>query len=154
MVDTASDRTEPDPDGRRAGLRERFKTLVERGRRVLHPGHDRDSATPGGTVTTTEDVRSRAADDSVKLPEAERTRLTDEERVRYHLRRSGRMGQSELVERTGWSKAKVSRVLSAMEEEGAVSRAQVGREKIVTLPESGVDDPLTERHRRVTGRSE
>jgi uncharacterized membrane protein len=42
-----------------------------------------------------------------------------------------------VVERTDWSSAKVSRLLTSMEESGAVERVRVGRHKVVV---SG-DDP-------------
>lgn len=46
----------------------------------------------------------------------------------------GVVRQNELTGATGWSKTKVSRVLSRMESEGAISRYQMGREKVVCLP--------------------
>lgn len=55
----------------------------------------------------------------------------------------GRMKQSELVRRTEWSKATVSRYLGELEDEGAIDRVPVGRCKVVLLPdESLLDDPL------------
>ena len=61
--------------------------------------------------------------------------ISDEERIHRYLRpHGGRMRQSELVECTEWSKAKISRLLSEMEQNGSVERVQIGREKIVALP--------------------
>jgi len=51
------------------------------------------------------------------------------------------MKQSEIVDATDWSKAKASRVLSRMEEEGELVRYRVGRENVVTHEAS---DPLEE----------
>lgn len=66
---------------------------------------------------------------------AESAIVTDEERARRFLRsRGGRMKQSALVECTGWSKSKVSRLLSQMEADGRVERIPIGREKFVSLP--------------------
>ncbi|MFB6173644.1 MAG: helix-turn-helix transcriptional regulator [Halobacteriales archaeon] len=63
--------------------------------------------------------------------------LTDEDRVVAILReRGGRAGQSTIVEATDWSKSKVSRVLSGMEEDGQIRKIDVGRENVVTLPEA------------------
>lgn len=57
--------------------------------------------------------------------------------------RGGRVKQSELVDRTGWSKATVSRYLSQLEDDGAIDRVSVGRQKVVLLPdESLLDESL------------
>ncbi|WP_257300327.1 hypothetical protein [Haloarchaeobius sp. FL176] len=45
----------------------------------------------------------------------------------------GRLKQRDVVENTDWSESKVSRTLSAMEEDNQISRLEIGREKIVTL---------------------
>lgn len=47
----------------------------------------------------------------------------------------GRLWQRELVEVTGRSSSTVSRWLCTLEETGAVERIQIGREKLVFLPE-------------------
>jgi len=61
--------------------------------------------------------------------------LTNEEQVRELLETNdGRMLQSEIVEEADWSKATVSRVLSDMEENGAVTRINLGHGNLVTLP--------------------
>lgn len=65
--------------------------------------------------------------------------LSDEERIVRQLRQAGRVRQSDLVARLGWSKTKVSRRLTAMEEDGQVSRLRIGREKIVALPDEGFE---------------
>ncbi|MFC4451877.1 helix-turn-helix transcriptional regulator [Halorussus aquaticus] len=49
----------------------------------------------------------------------------------------GRVHQAELVDRTGWSKSSVSRYLSELETDGAITRVRIGRGKIVLFP----DDP-------------
>lgn len=151
MADASHD---PDHDGSTRGIRDRVLTWVERGRRVIEPGDGGTAATPGGDDGSDEDTRGTGA--PAALPDEERAMMTDEERVLYHLGRSERMGQSDIVERTDWSKAKVSRVLSAMEEEGKICRTQVGREKIVTLPGSTFDAAAPSRppSRTVTGREE
>ncbi len=43
------------------------------------------------------------------------------------------MKQHRIVDETGWSKSKVSVLLSEMEEEGTVSKLRVGRENVVSL---------------------
>jgi hypothetical protein len=60
--------------------------------------------------------------------------MSDEDRVVSMLEeRGGRMKQVNIVEETGWSKSKVSMLLSDMEEEGQLSKLRVGRENIVSL---------------------
>jgi hypothetical protein len=46
----------------------------------------------------------------------------------------GRMEQSDIVDRTDWSKATVSRVLSKMADEGRVTKISLGRRNLITLP--------------------
>jgi uncharacterized membrane protein len=43
------------------------------------------------------------------------------------------MKQVEIVERTDWSKSKVSMLLSDIEEDGEITKLRVGRENIVSL---------------------
>jgi predicted transcriptional regulator len=45
----------------------------------------------------------------------------------------GRMKQARIVDETGWSKSKVSMLLSEMAEEEAISKLRVGRENIISL---------------------
>lgn len=66
--------------------------------------------------------------------------LTDEDRVRHLLDRSGgRMKQSAIVEETGWSKAKVSRLLSTMDDDGAIEKLSLGRENVISLDREWID---------------
>jgi uncharacterized membrane protein len=60
--------------------------------------------------------------------------LTDEARVKKLLdENGGRMKQVKIVEETGWSKSKVSMLLSEMEDDGEISKLRVGRENIISL---------------------
>lgn len=60
--------------------------------------------------------------------------LTDEDRVvRLLEEHEGRMKQAEIVESTGWSKSKVSMVLSQMEDEERISKLRLGRENVIDL---------------------
>ncbi|PSP86520.1 hypothetical protein BRC83_00275 [Halobacteriales archaeon QS_1_68_17] len=60
--------------------------------------------------------------------------LTDDDHVvRLLEKNDGRMKQVNIVEETGWSKSKVSMLLSDMEEEGKISKLRVGRENIISL---------------------
>ena len=60
--------------------------------------------------------------------------LSDEDRVVSMLEdQGGRMKQVNIVEETGWSKSKVSMLLSDMEDDERISKLRVGRENIVSL---------------------
>jgi hypothetical protein len=63
--------------------------------------------------------------------------LSNEQRVLRLLdEHDRRIRQSKIVEKTGWSKAKVSRVLSKMEADDEIVKIDVGRENVVTHPEN------------------
>lgn len=47
----------------------------------------------------------------------------------------GRMKQCRFAEEYGWSASTISRLLSELEDEGAIERYRLGREKVVCLPE-------------------
>ncbi|MFW5929723.1 MAG: helix-turn-helix transcriptional regulator [Halobacteriota archaeon] len=67
--------------------------------------------------------------------------LTDRDRVVLMLEENGgRMKQADIVDETGWSKSKVSMVLSDMEDEGAVSKLRLGRENVIDLADGDRDD--------------
>jgi hypothetical protein len=60
--------------------------------------------------------------------------LTDEARVLQLLEdNGGRMKQVNIVEETGWSKSKVSMLLSEMADQGEISKLRMGRENIISL---------------------
>ena len=62
--------------------------------------------------------------------------LSDEERVLRLLRQNGgRMKQARIVKETGWSNAKVSQLLSKMDEDDEIEKLRIGRENLITLPE-------------------
>ena len=81
--------------------------------------------TEQGNATTDNDAEPAVSDEEL---------LTDEARVKKLLRENGgRMKQVNIVEETGWSKSKVSMLLSEMEDEGDISKLRVGRENIISL---------------------
>ncbi|MFC4438399.1 MULTISPECIES: helix-turn-helix transcriptional regulator [Natrialbaceae] len=87
--------------------------------------------TPPAAASESEPETDDDADTNV-LPEDEL--LTDEDRVLKLIRKNGgRMKQVNIVEETGWSKSKVSMLLSEMESEGNISKLRVGRENIISL---------------------
>ncbi|WP_122087966.1 helix-turn-helix transcriptional regulator [Halalkalicoccus subterraneus] len=62
--------------------------------------------------------------------------LSDEERVLMLLEvNDGRMKQANIVSETDWSNAKVSQLLSAMEDDGMIEKLRIGRENLITLCE-------------------
>lgn len=62
--------------------------------------------------------------------------LADEERVHRLLKQNGgRMKQANIVTETGWSNAKVSQLLSQMDEDGEIEKLRIGRENLITLPD-------------------
>ncbi|PSP80676.1 hypothetical protein BRC88_05575 [Halobacteriales archaeon QS_4_69_225] len=67
--------------------------------------------------------------------------LSDEERVEHLLEQhGGRMKQAKIVKETGWSNAKVSQLLSSMEDDDRVDKLRIGRENLISLPTEGVTD--------------
>jgi uncharacterized membrane protein len=89
-------------------------------------------ATEAGTAETETTESAADADPEPAVPEEEL--LTDEDRVLQLLEdNGGRMKQANIVEETGWSKSKVSMLLSDMEDEEEISKLRVGRENIVSL---------------------
>lgn len=69
--------------------------------------------------------------------------LSDPERVEHLLERNGgRMKQAAIVEETGWSSAKVSQLLSDMDDEDRVRKLRIGQENLISLPAGDeVDEP-------------
>jgi hypothetical protein len=97
-----------------------------------------DSAAPEAASVETGDA---AADEATAGAAAavqgggRATAMTDEERVLQLLdREDGRMRQSRIVEATGWSKAKVSKVLARMDDADQVVKVSTGRENLIARP--------------------
>ncbi|WP_227356207.1 helix-turn-helix transcriptional regulator [Haladaptatus salinisoli] len=76
-----------------------------------------------------------------ELPSADRSSqqnpleyISDDVRVLQLLvANDEKMYQGEVVQATGWSKSKTSRVLSAMEDEKLIRKTQIGRKNIITI---------------------
>ena len=67
--------------------------------------------------------------------------LSDEERVLRLLRdNDGRMKQVQIVKETNWSNAKVSQLLSKMDDNDDVDKLRIGRENLITLPDEDIAD--------------
>ena len=68
-------------------------------------------------------------------PSGQDQSMSDREQVTELLEENGgRMRQSDIVRSVDWSKAKVSRLLSELEDDGEVSKLRLGRENLVCLP--------------------
>ena len=96
-------------------------------------GSDDNGADSAGTAAPASDTE--ASDDvDVEL-------LSDEERVERLLEQNGgRMKQARIVSETGWSNAKVSQLLSSMDEEGRIDKLRIGRENLISFPDEDITD--------------
>lgn len=122
-------------------LVDRF-SLLERFVAVNDGGGTYATAVPEGGPSAGFEGRMEALD------ETEPEILTDEDRVIQMLRSNGgQLQQMTIVEDTDWSKSKVSRLLSRMEEQGQIEKISVGRENLITLR-----DPQQGRRRQASGR--
>ena len=98
--------------------------------RTAHPSPETPAAR--SETSATEGSTDGSRPEPEPIPEDEL--LTDEDRVVKLIQENGgRMKQVNIVEETGWSKSKVSMLLSDMEDEGAISKLRVGRENIISL---------------------
>ncbi|MFD1512325.1 helix-turn-helix transcriptional regulator [Halomarina rubra] len=109
----------------------------------LDEDDDRGASGPGGGGDTGDDPSAGATDaaaggrtDPTPAPEPSVTDeelMSDEDRVRSLLAANGgRMKQVNIVDETGWSKSKVSMLLSEMEEDEEIHKLRVGRENIIS----------------------
>lgn len=63
--------------------------------------------------------------------------LSDETEVEHLVEQhGGRIKQGTIVEETGWSSAKVSKLLDTLEEQDRIKKLRIGRESLITLRES------------------
>lgn len=100
-----------------------------------------DSETGSGTTAATaqtksgSDASAAATADQPDDEPPDDELLSDEERVERLLERNdGRMKQASIVDETGWSNAKVSQLLSAMDDTGRIEKLRIGRENLISLP--------------------
>ena len=92
-----------------------------------------DDGAPAESGVEAEDEEDDGADEE---PAVDPELLSDEERVEHLLRRNGgRMKQANIVKETNWSNAKVSQLLSSMDEAGRIDKLRIGRENLITLPD-------------------
>lgn len=68
--------------------------------------------------------------------------LTNEERVLQMLEQhGGRVKQQDIVDELGWTEAKTSQVISTLREEGKVESFRLGRENVVSIPDTQKELP-------------
>lgn len=66
--------------------------------------------------------------------------VTDSDRVLKLLHENdARLSQGEIIKQTEWSKSKVSRLLSKMEDNGQIEKITIGRENIILLANTELD---------------
>ncbi|MBV0925298.1 hypothetical protein KTS45_13920 [Halomicroarcula limicola] len=98
-------------------------------------------AVASGVATDGADESGAAAASDDGDEETDVTLLSDEERVERLLdRNGGRMKQARIVKETGWSNAKVSQLLSAMDEDGRIDKLRIGRENLISFPDEDVTE--------------
>ena len=97
---------------------------------------------PGMILRAVAAAGADAADDATEEDdEVDVELLSDEERVERLLdRNGGRMKQASIVKETGWSNAKVSQLLSAMEDDDRIDKLRIGRENLISFPDEDVTD--------------
>ena len=110
-----------------------------------------DADTTESSMTTESESESESeantqqSEDSMPDISTDPALLSDEERVEQLLSRNGgRMRQASIVDKTGWSDAKVSQVLSMMAEENRVDKLRLGRENLISLPEESTTNTRTD----------
>jgi hypothetical protein len=103
----------------------------------LGPSHDGDSGPTSGLTRPTLHCRDGEEERPGFVGGDGDPMLTDKERVEQALAEAGgRLRQQELLARSGWTKARMSRLLSSMAEDGTVVKIQVGRENVVCLEDA------------------
>ncbi|MFB6172734.1 MAG: helix-turn-helix transcriptional regulator [Haloarculaceae archaeon] len=103
------------------------------------PGPAAAQTNGGSTGGAATDAAADAPADAVAGADVDEELLSDEERVEHLLERNGgRMKQADIVTETGWSNAKVSQLLTSMDESDRVNKLRIGRENLITLPDEDV----------------
>jgi hypothetical protein len=107
------------------------------GETAVTDGASAEPAAGTGSASPTDDGETAAADDEAVDTEL----LSDEERIERLLEENGgRMKQATIVKETEWSNAKVSQLLSAMDEAGRIDKLRIGRENLISFPDEDVTD--------------
>jgi len=137
----------PDPDGENVSLWIGGALLIAGLLAVVGYVVTSDDPQQSGGATAAEtpddagsDQPSTAPDDG-DTDEIDPELLSDEERVERLLEQNGgRMKQARIVQETGWSNAKVSQLLSSMDEEDRIDKLRIGRENLISFPDEEIGD--------------
>ncbi|MFB6141512.1 MAG: helix-turn-helix transcriptional regulator [Halosimplex sp.] len=119
------------------------RATVEDGAAGGTTGAAAGAAAGAGAATAEADDEGDDADEATGSPddEIDEELLSDEERVERLLERNGgRMKQAAIVRETGWSNAKVSQLLSGMDEDDRIDKLRIGRENLISFPDEDVTD--------------
>jgi len=112
-------------------------------------GTSADEESAGEAGANEESVDETGSDESISDDQSEDAGdepvdvelLSDEERVERLLEANGgRMKQANIVTETGWSNAKVSQLLSSMDDDGRIEKLRIGRENLISFPDDESDD--------------
>jgi len=96
----------------------------------LNFAEGRDGTEESAASAEEDDTDEAVSDES----EVESEPLSDDERVLGMIEaEGGRMKQKVLVQETGWSEAKVSKLTSRLEDEGEITKIRMGRENILEI---------------------
>jgi hypothetical protein len=115
--------------------RERLATLIQK------PSQTVDEETAVEPVEPTETAAEPEDPADTDESEIDTELLSDEERVERLLEQNGgRMKQANIVKETGWSNAKVSQLLSSMEDNDRIDKLRIGRENLISFPEEDVTE--------------
>jgi len=102
---------------------------------------DAQAGAADGADATAASGAATAGGDGTDEAETDTELLSDEERVERLLERNGgRMKQANIVSETGWSNAKVSQLLSAMDEADRIDKLRIGRENLISFPDEDVTE--------------
>ncbi len=105
---------------------------------ILAPAPERSDDPPGTSREFEPETGSDPSEDADpdQFAGVDEELLSDEERViRLLEANDGRMKQATIVVETDWSNAKVSQLLSSMEEDDEIEKLRIGRENLITLAE-------------------
>ena len=138
--DAIPERLRPAVRRGRQGVERASNWVVERTFPESGEGHRPENGHDAG--------RTIEAPPSVEVPADDSPVLSDEEKTIELLREhGGRLPQREITEQSEWSKSKVSRLLSKMEDQGLITKINLGRENLIALNDDvpdGVKSPLDE----------
>ncbi|MFC7072232.1 helix-turn-helix transcriptional regulator [Halovenus rubra] len=122
------------------GGHDHLKTILM-GTRTSDDETTDDSEPAPGSQETSQSAEPETASEPETDSEPDVELLSDEERVERLLEQNGgRMKQASIVKETGWSNAKVSQLLSAMEEDDRIDKLRIGRENLISFPEEDVTE--------------